>query len=479
MPISSENRKSGPFLGTGAVSEYPFDFTVFGAEDLLVIKADESGADSTLVLDSDFTVDINADQDASPGGTVTLSSPLPADHRLVITSDIAALQPTDLTNQGGFYPRVVNAALDRLTILVQQLTEQVSRSLKVSITSDEEATPDALVAQINAVAEAVSEFATSDTKAAPFYVEKESGIEVDFGVRGYAVGPVIHGYMANGTKASPTSITSGQLIFGIGSRPYAGTGFTAHSTSAIHMVSTENHSGTNQGTDFRILVTPVGKTEADRITAVRYYAPANGLRIRHRMHGTDTDRAKYQTDVDGENTSFIVIPATSGLASNVQVRSSDTADFSRGYIQATNTAVELISDAGGAGTVRPLTVKVGATTTQTHNTDGSITNQAGTRLGSDAPSLRVKKLTGTTSASAGAITSIPHGLTGANIRGIIVEVRPAADLTQGFPPGVSFAPLNRQYEAYFGTSNVAITTHPTNSSSILSSPITVLVIYEA
>lgn len=314
--------------------------------------------------------------------------------------------------------------------------------------------------------------------AGDLLIERESGAEVDFGVRGYAVGPVIHGYMANGTKASPTSITSGQLIFGIGSRPYAGTGFTAHSTSAIHMVSTENHSGTNQGTDFRILVTPVGKTEADRITAVRYYAPANGLRIRHRMHGTDTDRAKYQTDVDGENTSFIVIPATSGLASNVQVRSSDTADFSRGYIQATNTAVELISDAGGSGTVRPWTFKVGATTTQTHNTDGSITHQAGTRLGSDAPSLRIKKLTGTTSGTAGATTSIAHGLTGANIRGIIVEVRPAADPTQGFPPGVSFASPNRQYEAFFGGSNIAITTHPTNSSAILSSAITVLVIYE-
>lgn len=297
-------------------------------------------------------------------------------------------------------------------------------------------------------------------------------------MRGYAVGPVIHGYMANGTKASPTSITSGQLVFGIGARPYAEAGFTAHSTSAIHMVATENHSGTNQGTDFRILVTPLGKTEADRITAVRYYAPSNGLRIRHRMHGTDTDRAKYQTDVDGENTSFIVIPATSGLASNVQVRSSDTADFSRGYIQATNTAVELISDAGGSGTVRPWTFKVGATTTQTHNTDGSITHQAGTRLGSDAPSLRIKKLTGTTSGTAGATTSIAHGLTGANIRGIIVEVRPAADPTQGFPPGVSFASPNRQYEAFFGGSNIAITTHPTNSSAILSSSFTVLVIYE-
>lgn len=162
MTISSETRKAGPFLGTGAVSEYPFDFTVFRAEDLLLVMADENGADSTLVLDSDYTVDLNADQDSSPGGTVTLASPLPADHLLVITSDIAALQPTDLTNQGGFYPSVINTALDRLTILIQQLREQVSRSLKVSITSEEEATPDAIIAEMTA---AVGSAAASATAA--------------------------------------------------------------------------------------------------------------------------------------------------------------------------------------------------------------------------------------------------------------------------------------------------------------------------
>jgi hypothetical protein len=40
------------------------------------------------------------------------------------------LQPVDLTNQGGFYPRVINSALDRLTILLQQLASVVSRTLK-------------------------------------------------------------------------------------------------------------------------------------------------------------------------------------------------------------------------------------------------------------------------------------------------------------------------------------------------------------
>jgi len=164
MSISSETRKSGPFLGTGAVSEYPFEFTVFRAEDLLLVVADEDGAERTLVLDSDYTVELNADQDSNPGGTVILADPLPSDHLLVTTSNIEALQPTDLTNQGGFYPAVVNDSLDRLTILIQQLREQVSRSLKVSITSSDEATPDALVSTINAAVLVATE--SADTAAA-------------------------------------------------------------------------------------------------------------------------------------------------------------------------------------------------------------------------------------------------------------------------------------------------------------------------
>lgn len=170
MTISSETRKAGPFLGTGAVSEYPFDFKVFAAADLLVVMADENGADTELVLNSDYTVTLNADQDASPGGEITLTTPLPVDHVLVITSDMEALQPTDLTNQGGFYPEVVEDSLDRQTILIQQLKEQVSRALKVSITSDAAATPDALIAELQ---EAITNASASAAAAAASAVNAE------------------------------------------------------------------------------------------------------------------------------------------------------------------------------------------------------------------------------------------------------------------------------------------------------------------
>lgn len=135
MSISSSNRKAGPYSGNGVTASFPFSFKVFYAADLVVIRSDVSGAESALELGADYSVALNADQDANPGGTVTVSSVPGVGVSITLTSDIQDVQPVTLTNMGGFYPRVINDALDRLTILVQQLAEKISRSIKYSISS--------------------------------------------------------------------------------------------------------------------------------------------------------------------------------------------------------------------------------------------------------------------------------------------------------------------------------------------------------
>lgn len=135
MTISSELRKAGPFTGNGVTTAFPFSFKVFAASDVAVTRADPLGAETALVLNSDFTVALNPDQDAAPGGTVTLAAPLATGHRLAVTSAVPNLQPTDITNNGGFYPRVIEDALDRHVAQVQQIDEKVARALKVAITS--------------------------------------------------------------------------------------------------------------------------------------------------------------------------------------------------------------------------------------------------------------------------------------------------------------------------------------------------------
>lgn len=147
MTISSQTRKAGPFPGDGIAVSFPFDFKVFAASDVLVVRADGAGVETTLVLSSDYSVSLNSNQNNDPGGTVTLlGGPLAVGLTLVVSSKLAILQPTDLSNQGGFYPSVLNDALDRATIQIQQLAEQLDRSVKVPITSSVD--PDGLIADV-------------------------------------------------------------------------------------------------------------------------------------------------------------------------------------------------------------------------------------------------------------------------------------------------------------------------------------------
>jgi len=158
MTISSVLRKAGPYTGNGSTKQFPFAFKVFSSTDVVVVRTDPNALESTLTLGADYSVTLNSDQDASPGGTVVVfSAPLPA-YLLTIASGVPNLQTLDLTNQGGFYPRVINTALDRLTIQIQQVAEEVSRTFKVPLSS--------AVGPGNSVADYVNQAVDSATEAA-------------------------------------------------------------------------------------------------------------------------------------------------------------------------------------------------------------------------------------------------------------------------------------------------------------------------
>jgi len=137
MTINSTIRKAGPFIGNGATTTFPFGFKVFAAGDVLAVKLTVStNVQTTLVLNTDYTVTLNQDQDSNPGGSITLTAgALPSGYTLTMTSDVQNLQPTDLTNQGGFYPDVINDALDRATIQIQQIQIGVDSSIRLPLSS--------------------------------------------------------------------------------------------------------------------------------------------------------------------------------------------------------------------------------------------------------------------------------------------------------------------------------------------------------
>jgi hypothetical protein len=133
MTIERESRRSDVYLGDGRNTSLPFGFKVFLPTEITVVL-NENGVERTLSHGHGCTVSLNAEQDVQPGGTVRLDTPLPPGSKAVVLSNVRPLQQVDLTNQGGFYPDVLNAVHDRLTMLIQQLMELQDRTPQVSAT---------------------------------------------------------------------------------------------------------------------------------------------------------------------------------------------------------------------------------------------------------------------------------------------------------------------------------------------------------
>lgn len=136
MTISSTTRKAGPYVGNGTATTFPFGFKVFSPRELKVIKTDAAGQEHVLTYEQDYAITLNPDQNAYPGGTLTypLTGPkLAADEKLTAIGNLPNLQPTSITNQGGFYPHVLEDALDRATIQLQQVAETAQRSFQFPV----------------------------------------------------------------------------------------------------------------------------------------------------------------------------------------------------------------------------------------------------------------------------------------------------------------------------------------------------------
>lgn len=127
MSIANTPRRAGPYSTNGVQTAFTFSFKVFDTDELRVVSS-QGGIDTDLVLTTHYTVALNADQDASPGGTVTLLV-APDGPVINILSDVPLEQPVVITNRGGFFPRVFNDVFDRLTIFAQQIEEKIDRAL--------------------------------------------------------------------------------------------------------------------------------------------------------------------------------------------------------------------------------------------------------------------------------------------------------------------------------------------------------------
>ena len=130
MTVNTTNITSGPYVGNDASDEYSYTFRVTDKTQLKVFETDTDGVRTELVVDTDYTV---AGIGVDAGGTITrVAGDLPTDYEWYIRSDYDETQLSALPSQGPFFPDIHEDAFDKLTFLIQQVNDFISRSIRLS-----------------------------------------------------------------------------------------------------------------------------------------------------------------------------------------------------------------------------------------------------------------------------------------------------------------------------------------------------------
>ena len=122
MTVSTKN--NGMFhVGNGSTLVFPFDFQVLNYSHVDVYL-DE------LLQGSGFTIQMNPDQHTTAGGTVVFDSPPFVNQTVAIIRNTPPTQEVDYAPFGPFPAETHEIALDKATILTQQLQHSIDRTLK-------------------------------------------------------------------------------------------------------------------------------------------------------------------------------------------------------------------------------------------------------------------------------------------------------------------------------------------------------------
>ncbi len=189
---SSTNKIIGN--GNGVTTSWPFSFKVFDPGHLVVTYTDAAG-DETTLDPGQYVVTLNADQDASPGGTVSYSPAIASGTKLTLLRSVPYTQTIDIKNQGGFFPEVLERGFDLMVMQVQQLKEQLARAFKLSPSQS-----------------AIGELEASDANRANTYVGFDNSGNLSL-YTGVASGTAVSVAMA--PVVSAASLSAGRVAFAV------------------------------------------------------------------------------------------------------------------------------------------------------------------------------------------------------------------------------------------------------------------------
>lgn len=127
MTVNSEVSRVS-YIGDDSTTNLSVPFKFFSEDDLLVTVVDSDGAETTLVLDTDYTV---TGEGIESGGEIDLAEAVATGSSITIRLRPATLQPVSIRNQTDFYQETHENAFDRVVKIAQAQQDELDRSLKL------------------------------------------------------------------------------------------------------------------------------------------------------------------------------------------------------------------------------------------------------------------------------------------------------------------------------------------------------------
>jgi len=150
MTVSTTTTKVR-YAGDGSTVEFDYTFKIFKDTDMNVIWTDSLGLETTKVLNTHFTVEGAGEDD---GGTVTfITDPdytPPDGYTVTLYRELDLTQETDYVPLDAFPAEAHEEALDKLTMLIQQLDERDGRTITFPVSDPAGINQDLLGAEYRA-----------------------------------------------------------------------------------------------------------------------------------------------------------------------------------------------------------------------------------------------------------------------------------------------------------------------------------------
>ena len=131
MTVSSATNRVS-YNGNSSTTVFAYTFKIFDEDDLTVIIRAANGTETTKTITTHYTV---SGVGNSGGGNVTMLAAPATGETLVILREQDLIQELDIVPNDPFPADSVEAALDKLTFMVQQHEETLGRTIKASRTN--------------------------------------------------------------------------------------------------------------------------------------------------------------------------------------------------------------------------------------------------------------------------------------------------------------------------------------------------------